>query len=171
MNIFDIVIAILLLFGFVRGLMKGFFVEIASLLALILGVYGAIHFSYFMTDYLKESVSWDEKYIAITAFAITFLIIVIVISLLGKILTKVANLVALGIINKIFGGVFGALKIAVILSVVFLFFQGITDKITFVKEKTIEESILYNPIKKIVPTIFPFITKEKIEEKIGEEIL
>ena len=36
MNIFDIVIIILLLFGFVRGLMKGFFVEVASLLALIL---------------------------------------------------------------------------------------------------------------------------------------
>jgi len=171
MNIFDIIIAILLLFGFVRGLMKGLFVEIASLLALILGVYGAIHFSYFAADFLKESVSWEEKYISITAFAITFLVIVIVISLLGKLLTKVANFVALGMINKLLGGVFGTAKIAIILSVIFLFFEGMNDKITFIEKETIEESILYKPIKEIVPTIFPFFTKEKIEEKIGTEIV
>ncbi|MDC1534429.1 CvpA family protein, partial [Polaribacter sp.] len=55
MNIFDIVIAALLLFGFVRGIMKGLFVEVASLAALIIGVYGSIHFSYFISDYLKDS--------------------------------------------------------------------------------------------------------------------
>ena len=54
MNIFDIVIASLLLFGFVRGLLKGLFVEVASLVGLIGGVYGAIHFSYFVSDFLKE---------------------------------------------------------------------------------------------------------------------
>ena len=52
MNIFDIVIAALLIFGFVRGVMKGLFVEVASLVALIAGVYGAIHFSYFIGDFL-----------------------------------------------------------------------------------------------------------------------
>jgi len=171
MNIFDIVIIILLLFGFVRGLMKGFFVEIASLLALILGIYGAIHFSYFVADYLKDSVSWEEKYISITAFAITFLVIVILISLLGKILTKMASFVALGIINKLLGGVFGAFKVALILSVLFLFFHGMNDKISYVDEEMLEESIVYKPIKEIVPTIFPFFTKEVVKEKIERETI
>ena len=43
MNIFDIIIAALLLFAFVRGLMKGLFAEVASLIAIIAGVYVAIH--------------------------------------------------------------------------------------------------------------------------------
>ena len=111
MNIFDIVIAGLLIFGFVRGLMKGFFVEVASLAALIIGVYGAIHFSYFISDFLKDIVSWSEEYISLAAYAGTFLIIIIVISLLGKLLTKLAAVIALGVLNKILGGVFGALKI------------------------------------------------------------
>ena len=51
MNTFDIIIAGLLLFGFVRGLFKGLFVEIASLVALIGGVYGAMHFSFYASDF------------------------------------------------------------------------------------------------------------------------
>jgi len=159
MNIFDIVIAALLIFGFVRGIMKGLFVEVASLVALIAGVYGAIHFSYFIGDFLKEWVVWSEEYISLAAFAGTFIVIIIVISFLGKILTKLADFASLGVINKILGGVFGALKIGLILSVVFIFFGKMNDSIPFIKKNTLEESILYHPLKKVAPTIFPSIIK------------
>ncbi|XKX04967.1 CvpA family protein [Tenacibaculum maritimum] len=148
MNTFDIIIAALLLFGFIRGLMKGLFVEVASLVALVAGVYGAIHFSYFIGDWLKNSVSWNEKYISLAAFAATFVIIILVIALLGKIFTKLADFASLGILNKILGGVFGALKIGLILSVVFIFFGKMNDAIPFVAEENLEESILYKPVKK-----------------------
>ena len=65
MNTFDIIILALLLFGFIRGLFKGLFIEIASLVALITGVYGAIHFSYFVGNFLANRVSWDEKFVTI----------------------------------------------------------------------------------------------------------
>jgi membrane protein required for colicin V production len=168
MNIFDIVIAALLLFGFVRGLIKGLFVEIASLVALIAGVYGAIHFSYFIGNFLKEAVSWKEEYISLAAFAGTFVIIVIIIALLGKMLTRLADFAALGILNKIVGGVFGSVKIGLILSVVFIFFGKMNDTIPFIKKETLEESIFYEPVKKIAPTIFPSIIKDdKNEENIN----
>ncbi|QTE21455.1 CvpA family protein [Polaribacter cellanae] len=165
MNIFDIVIAALLLFGFVRGIMKGLFVEVASLVALIGGVYGAIHFSYFIGDFLKESVSWEQEYISLVAFAATFIVIIVIIALLGKILTKLADFASLGIINKVLGGVFGALKVGLILSVVFIFFGKMNNTIPFLKKETIKESILFKPVKKIAPTIFPSIIKEEKEEK------
>lgn len=170
MNIFDIIIAALLLFGFVRGLMKGLFVEVASLVALVGGVYGAIHFSYFASDFLKEFVSWKPKYITLTAFAVTFVAIVITIALLGKALTKIANFASLGILNKILGGAFGALKIGLILSTVFIFFGKINNTIPFVDKDTLNESILYSPIKKIVPTIFPSIIEEE-QVKIPSKII
>ena len=165
MNTFDIIIAALLLFGIVRGLMKGFLVETASLIALIGGVYGAIKFSYFIGNYLKNSVSWSEKYITLVAFAATFLVIVIGVSLLGKLFTKIAAFVSLNIINKLLGGVFGGLKIALILSVLFIFFDRMNKTIPFVKQKTLDSSILYVPVKMVAPTIFPSIIKgeEKIE--------
>ena len=163
MNVFDIVIAALLIFGFVRGVMKGLFVEVASLAALIGGVYGAIHFSYFIGDFLKEAVSWDQEYVSLAAFAGTFIIIIVTIALLGKMLTKLADFAALGIINKILGGVFGAIKIGLILSVVFIFFGKMNDTIPFVKKETLDESILYAPVRKIAPTIFPSIIKNEDE--------
>ena len=170
MNTFDIIIAALLLFGFIRGLLKGLFVEVASLAALIIGVYGAIHFSYFAGDWLKDSVDWDEKYITLTAFAVTFVAIVLAIALLGKAFTKLADFASLGILNKILGGVFGALKIGLILSVLFIFFGKMNDTIPFVEKETLEASILYAPVKKIAPTIFPSIIKEDgvIEDGIIE---
>ena len=71
MGIIDIVLGALILFGLVRGFMKGLFVEVASLVALIAGVYGAIHFSNFAGDFLESKVDWNENTINIVAFAIT----------------------------------------------------------------------------------------------------
>lgn len=171
MNTFDIIIASLLLFGFVRGLMKGLFVEVASLVALLGGVYGAMHFSFFLGNRLKESVSWDEKYISLVAFAGTFVAILIIIVLLGKILTKIADFASLGILNKILGGVFGTLKIGLVLSVIFIFFGKINDTIPFVNKESLDKSILYKPVKKIAPTIFPSIIKDGSNETISLDSL
>lgn len=164
MNVFDIVITVFLLLGFVRGLMKGLFIEVASLVALIGGIWGAIHFSFFIGDYLEESVSWSEKQISLAAFAITFIIIIVVVIMLGKFLTKLADLAALGMVNKILGGIFGLVKTGLILSIIFVFFHRMNANITFIDKETLEESILYERIKNIAPTIFPSIIKNEGEE-------
>lgn len=155
MNTFDIILTALLLFGFIRGVFKGLFVEIASLLALVAGVYGAIHFSYFVSDFLISKVSWDKKYITVVSFAITFAIIVIAVALLGKILTKIANFAALGMLNKILGGIFGALKIGLILSVALIIFNKMNSTIPFITKEQKEQSVLFEPIKNLAPIIFP----------------
>ncbi|WP_147677064.1 CvpA family protein [Algibacter pacificus] len=170
MGVIDIVLGALILFGLVRGFMKGLFVEVASLVALVAGVYGAIHFSDFAAQYLQTKTDWNEKTISITAFAITFVVIILVISLAGKALTKLADFAALGIINKLAGGVFGALKIALILSVVLMFFDRMNSTITFIDEENMDDSVLYIPVKSLVPTIFPNIltSKEDTETKETE---
>ncbi|MEP3837554.1 MAG: CvpA family protein [Algibacter sp.] len=157
MSVIDIVLGALILFGLVRGFMKGLFVEVASLIALVAGVYGAIHFSNFAADFLQTKTVWEEKTINIVAFAITFVIIVLAIGLAGKALTKLADFAALGIINKLAGGIFGALKIALILSVLLNVFDKMNNTITFIDEENIDSTVLYNPVKSLVPLIFPNI--------------
>ncbi|MDN3665092.1 CvpA family protein [Algibacter miyuki] len=166
MGVIDIVLGALILFGLVRGFLKGLFVEVASLVALVAGVYGAIHFSNFAAEFLQTKTDWDEKTINITAFAVTFIVIILVISLAGKALTKLADFAALGIFNKLAGGVFGALKIALILSVILIVFDRMNSTITFVEEENVADSILYEPVKSLVPMIFPDILtpKEDVEE-------
>jgi len=157
MSVIDIVLAALLLFGLVRGFMKGLFVEVASLVALVAGVYGAIHFSNFAASYLESKTEWSEQTINITAFAITFVVIIVVISLAGKALTKLANFAALGILNKLLGGVFGVLKIGLILSVILIVFSKMNNTIPFVEEEDLKESILYEPVRSLAPILFPNI--------------
>ena len=168
MTVIDIVIGALLLFGLIRGLFKGLFVEVASLLALVLGVYGAIHFSNFAGDFLQSRTDWTEKTISITAFAITFVVIVLAISLAGKALTKLADFASLGILNKLLGAVFGALKIGLILSVLLIVFDRMNNTIPFVGEEDIEDSVLYEPIKSIAPILFPSIINSEDSEDSTE---
>lgn len=169
MNTIDIVIGIILLVGAVSGFMKGLFVEVTTLVGLVLGIYGAIHFSYFLSDFLKSSVSWDESMIQLVSFAGTFLIILIALILLGKTMTKVAESLALGFFNKIVGAVFGFLKYALILSIVLLVYDEINASLRFVEKEKTESSILYEPIKNLAPTLFPKIVKverKKVLKKI-----
>lgn len=172
MNVLDIILVAPILIGLVSGMVKGLFVEIASLVALVAGVYGAIHFSNYAAGLLGNKTDWNENTINIAAFAITFIIIVFVIALAGKALTKLADFAALGIVNKILGGLFGALKITVILSVVLIVFDSMNRAILFTNEETIEDSVLYNPVKSLVPMIIPAILemKKELEETFEEEI-
>lgn len=165
MNIIDILLGALLLFGLIRGLMKGLFVEVASLVALIAGVYGAIHFSNFAAEFLIERVDWSEKTINLTAFAITFVIIVLAISLAGKALTKLADFAALGFLNKLLGALFGALKIGLILSIVLMVFSKMNKTIPLLSDEDLKDSVLFEPVKSLAPMIFPSILNSEVENE------
>lgn len=136
MSFIDIVFAVLLGFAVYKGLKNGLFVEVASFVALILGIYLAIKFSNLVGAIFTGFVpNWNPKYIEITAFIITFLLVVIGIHLSAKILTKLADFGFLGWINKLAGVVFGLLKTILALSVVlFIFEKSILITCCFLKK-------------------------------------
>ena len=155
MNTFDILIESLLLFRFIRGIFKGLFVEVASIVSIVVGVYGAIHFSYFVSNFLVNKVDWEAKYITIVSFAITFGIIVFVVALIGKLFTKIADFASLGLLNKVLGGFFGFLKIGLILSFVFIVFSKLNKVIPFISAEQQQNSVLFEPVKQLAPLLFP----------------
>ena len=107
-NYIDLAVVCLLLYGLARGAYRGFFVEVASLLALVLGVFGALHFSSFTASLLSNYIEWD--YLPLLAFALTFVGIMIGVAWVGKLLKKLAKVVLLGFLNRLLGAVFGACK-------------------------------------------------------------
>ncbi len=154
MNFLDIVLGILLVWGLYKGLTNGLFVELASLVALIAGIFGSIHFSYIAADYLSQNMDWNPRYIKITSFIITFIAIVLLVHFAGKLLTKIADFAMLGLLNKIAGGIFGALKVAIILGALLVFFEKATASLNFINEETKKESILYQPVRDIGAFVF-----------------
>ena len=158
MSFIDIVFAVLLGFAVYKGLKNGLFVEVASFVALILGIYLAIKFSNLVgTVFTGIFPSWNPKYIEITAFIITFLLVVIGIHLSAKILTKLADFAFLGWINKIAGVIFSLLKTILALSVVLFIFEKININNMLLSKETQDNSIFYNPIQNISKAIYPTI--------------
>lgn len=168
MNTVDIILGIFLLYGLVRGFFRGFLTELASLVGLVAGIYGAIHFSYYAGEFLSQHVDWDIEIINLASLAITFLIIIFVVSLVGKMLTKVADFAALGIVNKLLGAAFGLLKSAFIASVIIMFFMSSNKTLEFVDTATLEESVLYEPVAVIAPIILPSIIKQVKEKDLWD---
>lgn len=169
MNTVDIILAVILLYGLIRGFFNGFFAELASLVAFVAGIYVAVYFSHILSDYLAERVTWNIQFVNLIAFAITFILVAFLISMAGKFLTQVANLAMLGLLNKLIGAVFGMLKVAFIVSVIIMFFQATDEDIEVVDEETLENSILYGPVRTIAPSILPSILREARELDLLDE--
>lgn len=168
MNTVDIVLGIFLLYGLVRGFFRGFLTELASLVGLVAGIYGAIHFYYYAGEFLSQHVDWDIDIINLASLAITFLIIIFVVSLVGKMLTKVADFAALGIVNKLLGAIFGLMKSAFVASVIIMFFMTSNKTLEFVETETLEDSVLYEPVAVIAPIILPSIIKQVKEKDLWD---
>jgi membrane protein required for colicin V production len=157
MNWIDAAIIIILIISLITGFTNGFVKEIASLAALILGIWGAIKFSSFTAAKLYDYFDMTGQYVGIIAFIITFLLIVVCIHFIGIIADKIITSISLGFLNRILGAAFGLLKSILIMSVIFVVFNVIDAKRPFLPHETIEKSTFYNPISDIAPALFPII--------------
>ena len=157
MNWIDFVIIALLGFGLIQGFIDGLVIEVAELAALVLGIWGAIHFSGWTAVKLSGWFDMQTTWLGIIAFAITFVVIVVAVNLLGRLLDSLMKAVALGFLVRILGAIFGIIKTALILSVVFVFLNTLHQKRAFLPSDRIAKSYLYSPIADIVPAIFPIV--------------
>ena len=76
MNYIDIVIGGLVLYGAVKGFSKGLIVEAASLIALFLGLFGALLFSSSVGKLLENYIGSDKIPPSGVLFVLTFIIII-----------------------------------------------------------------------------------------------
>jgi membrane protein required for colicin V production len=157
MNYVDIIILIILILSAIGGFKNGLVTELASLAALILGIWGAIQFSYITTDLLIKYFDIKTNHLNIISFAVTFVVIVILVHVVAGVINNLVNTGVLGITNKLGGMVFGILRSILFLSIVLLIFDKIDRDIKIIPEDIKENSRMYEPIKNVAPSIFPFI--------------
>ncbi|HHU34711.1 MAG TPA: CvpA family protein [Bacteroidetes bacterium] len=164
MNWIDIVILILLGISLIGGLSNGFIKELSSFAALILGIWGAIKFSSFTAVKLYEWFDMAGEFVGLVSFIVTFLVIVVVINFVGVAVDKVVNAISLGFLNKILGAVFSVFKSVLILSVIFFILETIDSYKSFMPEKKIAQSRLYEPIRNVAPMLFPIIKNDPVKD-------
>ena len=103
--------------------MRGLIIEMASLLAIVLGIYGAIHFSFFTASLLDKILPAEKQTLEVVAFGVTLIVLVLGVMLLAKILTKMIKAAELGFLNRLGGALFGLLKSIVIVGSIFVFLE------------------------------------------------
>ena len=162
-NYLDLIFGGLILFGAFKGFRKGVIVELASLLALVLGIYGAIQFSGFVADQLVVYIDWDKRYVDLAAFGLTSIAIILGVSLLGKILTSLAKLVMLNGINRMLGLLFGGMKLAVFSGVILIFLMKANALFGFIPTEIIEQSLLCDSLIGLGEWIFDYVPEGKAQ--------
>lgn len=157
MNVFDIICLILLAYAGWKAFRKGFVIEIFGILALFAGIYGGIHFSDGVAEWLSNSVKMKEEWLPAVAFTVTFLLVLVSVYFLGRMVTKLLDIASLSIFNKIAGAFFGILKYALIMSVILMLIHPLNEQLNFISDETKESSLLYQPLHDLSSTVIPAI--------------
>lgn len=153
MNYLDIIIAIILfIFGF-KGLRKGLIIEVVTLLAFVVGIYGAMHFSDFTAAHLQDVVEINPKYINTIAFVLIFIILVVLVNIIGHLISKAIKAMNLGFFDKVGGFLFGVLK-GVLLCSAFVLVINNLQWTGILKEGVRQKSYLYPYVEKTVPYLY-----------------
>jgi membrane protein required for colicin V production len=157
MNVFDIVLALPLLWMAYRGFTRGFIIGIVSLVAFILGLYLSIKFSGVVSQFITEKFNTTSPYLSLISFVGIFLAVVIVLFLFGKMLEKVIDLLALGFLNKLLGGLLGFAKAVILVSLILFIFNILDTRQRIITDKMRQESFLYEPLAKVFPALLQIL--------------
>ena len=172
MNLLDIILIVPFIWFAYRGFQKGLVIELASLVALILGIWAAIYFSFFAADFLSDNFDIGPRYLPVIAFIITFIVVVMGVYLIGRIIEKFIDILALGLLNKLAGLAFGLVKAAFLLSIIILVINSFDANQSIITPKLRDGSFLYKPVERFAPKIIPRLNVDDVRDiKLDDDVL
>lgn len=156
LNWLDWALLAVMAFSAVRGFMRGFVVEVCSLVGMVLGIWGAVHFSHLVAGWVGLGAEQE-----VLAFALTFLLLLLGVNLLGKAITAALDIAQLGLANKLAGTVFGTIRSVFVLSVLLNIALGNEASRAIPDHRSRNESKLYHPVRAFAPLLVPALKDTK----------
>lgn len=169
MNVLDIIFLIPLLFALYRGFKKGLIHMIASLLALILGIVGAMKLRPLFASLLDSIFSIAPEHVNVIAFAVAFVVIVLVVHIVAFLVEKLVKAVALNFINRMLGMAFGVIVTAFVISMILWPLNQVNEEKQIIKPGHIENSLLYKPLSGFAPAVFPYLKKQDWKQYVPKK--
>ena len=155
MNTLDIILAIPLAWGAMRGFYKGFIDEAASFFALIIAVVGGFKLTYLFTELITNTFQIKSQWIPLIAFLTVFVLLISLVKVLSNAIHKLLAAVRLGFINNIAGAALGLLKVGFVVSLL----VWLVSKVHFISDELQRSSILYAYMLDFAPTTMRIVTK------------
>ncbi len=154
MNIYDLIILVPIVAGFVFGLSKGFVREAISLLSIVFALIFAEMFNKQVAPYVKQLIDASEQTITVISYVLVFATTIILLIWIAKVIEKLLSQLHLSWFNSLLGGLLGGLKFAIIVSIVMNVFDALDTKFQFVNQKTKSQSVVYYPTLRLSPTLW-----------------
>jgi len=161
LNYIDYIVLVILVLFLIQGYRKGIIIGLATIVALILGIYAAVHFSNYLDATLVEHLHPSRKWLPILSFSITFILVVIAVMLVAKLTEKLVDVVGMGFFNRIGGAALGLVKGVILVSILFFIFNSVDTKGKWLTEKDKQGSYCYSQVAGVFP---------KLMKKFGGEI-
>ena len=142
MEILDLIILMPLIYGAYKGYKRGFIMSLFLLLAVVVGLYAAFHFTDLIVSYGKEHFAWKSSYIAPVTFLSLFLVVGAGIYFGGKVLESVIKLAKLSILNSLAGALLGLLQWTYFVGSLMLMLISFDQKESIISKETKQHSLI-----------------------------
>lgn len=170
MSWFDIIILLILLGAFIRGIQKGLTMQLAGLVAIIIGAIFAGKAADIILPFLLRTVNISANIAVVTSYILAFVIIVFGIKFIGKMLHSLFEALHLSFLNKILGAIVGVISASVVLSILLNLAVMLDPEEDLVTRDLKRDTFFYSKIQVVVPTIVPYLKKEVWEKYIPEQL-
>jgi len=154
--IIDLVIVFILSFFIFRGFKNGLVTELVRIIGTYAGLVVAVKYMSDLAIKIHDAINLPPTLVLIISFMVIFTPIVLIFKFLAsKFLEAIKFSVSLGLLDKIGGVALGLLKGAIVVSLltVVLSFATFSPEL----QKEIEQSVLFEPMKQVLPMVYEAI--------------
>ena len=159
MNIFDIIVYLSLAWAVFNGWRRGFLLQMLSLLAVVAALFFATQYG----SELERILGIDVGVQGVVGFIVIFVAAMILIAVFGYVLRAVFRFAGLGAIDVLLGILFSMAKVALIVSVLFSWFDNANKSYEWASRECVAESRWYEPVKEITDKLTPYF--EELADK------
>lgn len=159
MNFIDLIVIIVTSFFLLRGLFRGFILELTIVIGLIVGYLIAISYYDYLSIFVFKQYfpQLPDSISNVISFAIIFISLNIGLRLLAGIVNKTLKFAMLNWVNRLLGAVFGTIKALLILGISVFLLNLIPFSNTFLEKAGKNESIFYPMLDLIGPELYKYI--------------
>jgi len=162
MNWLDIVIIICVVIGVVHGLITGIVKQIIFLVSLLAAIILSRRVATWIGNWIQPHLNAGNSWLSLNIqnaiyYILAFVLIVSLFAIASKFIDGIINHTPAGFINNVLGALFGAFLWILCLSMAINFVAVFDTQSRLITKPTKENSIFYEKVKMIFPTVFPHI--------------
>ncbi|MDO4191602.1 MAG: CvpA family protein [Bacteroidales bacterium] len=149
----DLIILSPILYGLIRGWMRGFFVELGATIGVILAIIATRLLTNTLCEHVAQLFNTNPTITTALSGATIFILALIGVRFACKALKKTMKAINLGFIDTWAGAALGALKYVLVVSICLNIITLFNNATTPERNDKLEQSISYHPVKLFVPSI------------------